>query len=70
MLLARLVGFLASIGRNFRLLEAQGFVMTYTKTDGDRKFSKCLEDTGGYEVRVSVQWEKDTSVRHNRRQHN
>ena len=56
-------------GKKPRLLDPQGFVMTYIKTDGAKKFFKCMEHAEGCDVRVSVDWEKDTIVRHNGKQH-
>ena len=45
-------------GKKPRLLDPQGFVMMYIKTDGTKKFFKCQECTEGCEVRVSLEWER------------
>ena len=59
MILARLAGFLASGGRNLPgLLDPQGFVMMYIKTDGAKKFFMCQECAEGCEVRVYLEWER------------
>ena len=44
-------------GKKPRLLDPQGFVMMYIKTDGT-KFFKCQECAEGCEVRVSLEWER------------
>ena len=49
-------------GKKKRLLDPEGYVMQYIKTDGARKFFKCSEHAEGCGVRVSVLWETNVSA--------
>ena len=56
-------------GKKKRLLDPEGYVMQYIKTDGARKFFKCSEHAEGCGVRVSVLWETNVICRHNGQHH-
>ena len=45
-------------GKKPGLLDPQGFVMMYIKTDGAKKFFMCQECAEGCEVRVYLEWER------------